>query len=425
MEKAYILGGARSYIGVENGLYRHVPAERLGAAVLKRVLEKYAIVKPDLVICGNAVGVGGNLARLMLLEAGVPEEVPAFTVDMQCGSGLESIATAAAKIQSGQAEIVVAGGFESSSTAPRRGYHKNHPDYRRYGGADGWYQVAKFAPGDHLATAMLEGAERTARSEGIDREMLNHWVLESHHRAVQAREQGVLSDLVLNIGAECMAGNGESVSRQIAGSGGDGARGVRDIFCGEGNGPEERWNRDEGIRDRISERLLNRLPCILKDGQVITAGNACLTHDGAAFVVLCSGRYLQTYHRKPQAEFVDVAELGADPGMSPKTAILAIEKLLARNDLREQDIDCFECNEAFAVIDELFARWFPTAVERYNIWGGALAYGHPYGASGGIITLHALRALEQRQGKLAVCSVAAAGGVGTAVLLRRLPQGEW
>lgn len=382
MGKAYILGGARSYIGVENGMYRHLPAEKLGASVLQNVVGMVSPAEIDLVIAGNAVGVGGNLARLMVLEAGLPQSVPAFTVDLQCGSGLESIAIAAAKIKSGQGDLIVAGGFESCSTAPRRSYHKNHPDYERYGGEQGWYQVAKFMPGEHVTNAMLEGAERTALSENITRQDLDFWVLQSHMLARKARDEGILDKVLLTV--------------------------------------QEKCGRDEGIRDRISQKLLDRLPCILKNGQVLTAANTCLTHDGAAFVILCSERVVQKYSLAPKAEVVDVAEVGTNPAMSPKSAITAVEKLLYKNTLSEKDIGVFECNEAFAVIDVLFARKYPTAIERLNIFGGALAYGHPYGASGGIITLHALCALERTGTDTAVCSVAAAGGVGTAVLLRRV-----
>lgn len=381
MEQAYILGGARSYIGIENSMYRNLPAEILGARVLKQVLGKYPEKDVDLVIAGNAVGAGGNLARLMMLEAGISETIPAFTVDLQCGSGLESIAVGAAKIMSGQADLVVAGGFESSSTAPRRGYHKNHPDFLRYGGENAWYRSAKFSPGEHIQTAMLEGAERTAVSEGVARADLDEWVLRSHKLAKQTREQGILEDILVEVQEGC--------------------------------------NRDEGIRDRMNQRLLDRLPCVLKNGSIITAANACLTNDGAAFVVLCSEKYLKEHPVKPEAELADVAEIGVSPLESPKSAVVAIEKLLKRNHLDSNSVDIFECNEAFAVIDVLFARQYPDAVERYNLFGGALAYGHPYGASGGIITLHALKALEQTGGRTAVCSIAAAGGIGTAILLRR------
>lgn len=377
---AYILDGLRSYIGIENSMYRHVSAEELGAKVLDALSDKTGIKKADCIIAGNGVGAGGNISRVMSLSSVFGVGTPAFTIDLQCGSALESIAVAAAKIDSGQADIIIAGGFESSSTAPKRAYNENHPDYEKYG--DDWYKVAKFVPDEHRQQAMLEGAERTAVSEKITREQLNRWVLRSHGLAKKARERGALSDITVEILEGC--------------------------------------NRDEGIRDRMSEKLLNRLPAVLKEGKIITAGNACLTNDGAAFLVLCSERYLRENKLKPIGKFVDIAEVGANPGQSPKSCIAAIEKLLKKNDMLPSEIDIYECNEAFAVIDELFARKYPDEIEKYNIFGGALAYGHPYGASGGIITLHALKALEEKSGKYAVCAVAAAGGVGSAILIENV-----
>lgn len=382
MNKVYILGGLRSYIGVENGMYRHMPAEILGAKTLKKAVMPYRVTDIDGMIAGNGVGAGGNITRLMMLEAGLPEEIPGMTVDLQCGSGLESIGVAAAKIACGMGDLYVAGGFESSSTAPRRGYHPNHPDYEKYGGEAGWYRVAKFAPGEHLQTAMLAGAERVCAREWITREEMNEWVLRSHRLAKVARETGVLSEFVCPVAEGC--------------------------------------DRDEGIRERMSEKLLNRLPCVLPEGKVITAGNACLTNDGAAFMVLCSEAYAKKHGLKPRAEVIDMTQMGGDPAESPVTAVKVIDKLLRRNRLTAGEIDIFECNEAFAVIDVLFARAYPQQTERYNIFGGALAYGHPYGASGGIIALHALRALEHVNGGYGVLSVAAAGGVGTALLMKRV-----
>lgn len=390
MEKAYIVGGIRSYIGIENSMYRHIPAETLGAKVLKSILKRYDCLDVDMVVAGNAAGAGGNITRLMALEAGLPENIPAFTIDLQCGSGLESIAVAAAKIQSGYSDCIIAGGFESSSTAPRRGYNKNHPDFELYGGEASWYKTAKFAPDNHRQTAMLEGAEKTAITEGITRAILDKWVLRSHRLAKLAREKGILNDVIVTIADGC--------------------------------------TKDEGIRDRMNQRLLDRLPCVLNGGSVITAANACLTNDGAAFVVICSERYLRKHNITPVAEIIDAAEVGVDPNKSPYSAIAAVEKLLIKNKLDYRDISVYECNEAFAVIDELFARKYPDVLDRYNIFGGALAYGHPYGASGGIILLHAIKALENKnidgicltdRCKYAVCSIAAAGGIGTALLIKK------
>lgn len=374
---AYILGGLRSYVGVVNGMYRHVPAEKLGAAVLRKVMEKYQVTKPDYIIAGNGVGAGGNITRLMALEAGVDISVPAFTVDVQCGSGLESIAVAAAKINSGEADVIIAGGFESSSTQPRRGYNPNHPDYT----GDAWYSVAKFMPEIHRETVMLEGAELAAKREQITKAEMDCCVLRSHKLATAAHDEGLLKNVIVSV-------------------------------CG--------GEKDEGIRPRMSQRLLDRMPKVLPGGEFITAANSCLINDGAAFVVLCSQKYLQEYNLQAQAKVIGSTACGGDPLVSPRTAITVLEKLLAKYGLREQDIDDFELNEAFAVIDVLFARTFTQSTDKYNVFGGALAYGHPYGASGGIITLHLLEALRQKGGKYGCASVAAAGGVGTALLIERI-----
>lgn len=376
MDNVYILGGLRSYIGVVNGMYRHVPAEKLGAAVLRQLLEKYP-VEPDYVICGNGVGAGGNITRLMTLEAGLDNRVPAFTIDVQCGSGLESIAVAAAKIACGDADVVIAGGFESSSTQPRRGYNSNHPDYN----GDSWYSVAKFMPDIHRETVMLEGAEEAALKEHITKEEMDRWVLRSHKLAAQAAEQHLLKNIIAPVFGAM---------------------------------------KDEGIRPRMSQRLLDRMPKVLTGGQYITAANSCLINDGAAFVVLCSQEYLQKRGLVPQAKVLASTACGGDPLISPRTAVAALEKLLVKNNLTEADIDGFELNEAFAVIDVMFARSFSNSLDKYNVFGGALAYGHPYGASGAIITLHLLESLKQRNGRLGCASVAAAGGVGTALLLERV-----
>ena len=376
MDKVYILGGLRSHIGVVGGMYRHVPAEVLGAAVLRQVLDKYK-VQPDYIIGGNGVGAGGNITRLMALEAGVDESVPAFTIDVQCGSGLESIATAASKIAAGEADCIVAGGFESSSTQPRRGYNPNHPAYD----GDKWYSVAKFMPGIHRETVMLEGAELAASREQITKAEMDSWVLRSHRLAAKAAQEHLLDNVITAV-------------------------------CG--------GDHDEGIRPRMSQRLLDRMPKVLESGQLITAANACLINDGAAFVVLCSKEYLQKQGLKPVARVLGSAACGGDPLISPRTAITALERLLTRQGLSESDIDGFELNEAFAVIDVLFARSFPHSVDKYNVFGGALAYGHPYGASGAIILLHLLESLRQRGGHIGCASVAAAGGVGTVLAIEYL-----
>lgn len=377
MKNVYVLGGLRSYIGIKNGKYKHIPAEILGSQVLKKVIEQYNLKEIDCIISGNAVGGGGNISRLMMLEAGVDSITPAFTIDLQCGSALECIAVAAAKIESNMADLIVVGGFESSSTQPKRMHSTNHPDYEE----NQFYHVAKFIPNSHKETQMLEEAELVAKNENISKEELNYWTMLSHTRAKEARNNHKLTDITTSI---------------------------YDL------------DKDECIREHISEKLLDRLPPSLPHEELINAGNACSLNDGAAFIVLCSENYLTRHRVKAKAKILNTNSIGGPPMESPKTAILSIKKLLEKSNLTIHDIDCLECNEAFAVIDVLFDREYPNCRDKYNRYGGALAYGHPFGASGAIIFLHLLKALEETHGQKGICSIAAAGSIGTSILIERL-----
>lgn len=468
MDKVYLLGGRRSYIGVENGIYRNVSAEELGAFVIKKVMDSYDISPEDidLVAVGNAIGAGGNIGRLASLMAGVPEKTPVVTVDSQCGSGLAAIMQAAMQIELGMADVAIAGGFESSSSAPERRINKRHPDYMVDG--DNVFKVAKFKPGSYDELAMFKGAEKCAATFGMDRHELDMYAIRSHRRAAQARENGELDDI--------LAGSFYEYDRS--------RRVVEDDEPGKCANAEaeqhknrtltrkEHPEKDEGIRDRISEKLLTRLPALVPGGSYITAGNVCLTNDGAAFVLLCSERFLKKYKENKKYikdmneiihpfKIVDIVSVGASPDMSPVSIVPAIDKLLSRNNLKASDILAWEYNEAFAVIDKLMESYVNKDFSNANIFGGALAYGHPYGASGGIITLHLMKAMEKLMAEEAevsasnsvdneagyndvdnkdwnivvkdedvsetdvsetrygVCAVAAAGGIGTAMLISR------
>lgn len=379
-ENVYILGGLRSYMGVYNGMYRHIPAETLGASVLQQLITRYQIPAKtiDSIVCGNAVGGGGNVTRLMALTAGMDKEIPAFTIDMQCCSGLESIMTASAKIACGQEQLSIAGGFESVSTQPVRSHHPNHPAYT---GIQDTYMTAQFMPGCWDEQIMLKSAEAVAKKEHIRRQDLDGWVLRSHKLAYLAEQEGILHDMQVHV-------------------------------CGS--------TRDEGIRRHMNQKLLNRLPYILPQGEVLTAANTCLTYDGAAMLALCSETYCQAHHFQPIGKIKGFCAVGVNPLQSPEGAVLGIKKLLQKYQMNATDVDVFEVNEAFAIIDELFARAYPACIEAYNVLGGALAYGHPYGATGAMLVLHALAALQQRQGTIGCCSIAGAGGLGCALLIERI-----
>ena len=416
MEKVFLLGGLRSHIGLTGGMFKTVPAEELAAAVVQKVIEKYpCALQADGLVCGNAVGTGGNITRLAALKAGLPVHIPALTLDMQCASAAASIELAMTKIGSGMADVLIAGGFESTSMQPTRVYAKADPRYTEAG-----FTVAQFSPDTTSAKVMLEGAERTCQKHGFTREELDAFAVRSHQLAKKARDEKRLQDVVV------------SVSGSVG---------------------------DEGIRDRMSPKLAARMPKLFTSEEVaalckeqikgtesggeagiksdaesesgaglsnekstvtplLTAANACLMNDGAAFVILVSEKAVEKYDLQPEAELLAGFEWGVDPRYSPEGAIETGAGLLQRCGLQPEEIDVFEYNEAFAVISALFARKHPELAERYCPWGGALAYGHPYGASGAILLLHLWQELKQKNGRLGLLSIAGAGGLGTALLVK-------
>lgn len=377
MNEVYILGGLRSYIGVENGIYKNILPEDLGAEVLKSLIEKYNIKNIDEIICGNSIGTGGNITRLMALKAGISEEVPAFTVDMQCASSSKAIEIGYNKIKAKEANIIIVGGFESSSMKPLRMY--NDKDYRSSVN-NGKYNVAQFSPEEFGDDTTFKFGERVVEEENITEEELNYWSIRSHKKAFESKD--ILKSITLSI-------NGST--------------------------------KDEGIRKNISERLLNRLPKIIKSGKT-NVGNISLTNDGAAFLVLCSEEYLKENNLKSEYKIKGTKTIGINPLVSPKGALKACSLLLEKENLSYEDISAFEFNEAFAAIDVMFQRKNPLLIDRYNIFGGALAYGHPYGASGAIIMLHLLKALEKTKGRYGVTSIAASGGISMAILIERIKK---
>ena len=386
MGKVFLLGGLRSHIGLTGGMFKNIPAEELAAAVFRKVIEKYpCALQADGLICGNAVGTGGNITRLAALKAGLPVNYPALTVDMQCASAAASIELAMAKIGSGMADILLAGGFESTSMQPTRVYAKADARYTEEG-----FTVAQFSPDTASAKVMLEAAERTCQKYGFTREELDAFAIRSHRLAKMAREEGRLKKIVVS------------------------------VFGSKA---------DEGIRDRMSPKLTARMPKLFTEEEVkvlcgdkciplLTAANACMRNDGAAFVILVSQRAVERYNLQPEAELLAGFEWGVDPRYSPEGAVETGLRLMQRCGLQPEEIDVFEYNEAFAVISALFAKKYPRLLDRYCSWGGALAYGHPYGASGAILLLHLWQELKQMGGNLGLLSIAGAGGLGTALLVK-------
>ena len=372
----YILGGLRTAIVTANTKFKSLRPEIFGAEVLKSLRQKFFLEHVDEIICGNAVGTGGNLARLMTLAAGFDDSTAALTVDRQCASGAAAISIGYAKISCGLADVVIAGGAESSSLQPLRVYHPNDERFNLTAvEVQGGYRTAQFSPDEFDALAMLKGAQRVADAENISKAELDAWALTSHRRAANAVD--ILRGYIVEVAGVC---------------------------------------EDTGIKKNISRRLLERAPLPLGAGTKISAGNACRINDGAAFVVLASEKLVRENSLSPVAKILDVATGGVNPLESPRGAQVVADKLLARNGLTYEKLSAIEFNEAFAVIDVLFERAHPKLVDKFNPLGGALAYGHPYGA---ILLIHLLASLKT-SGGLGLLSIAGAGGTGESILIKNL-----
>lgn len=365
----YIHGGLRSPIGVLNGQYKNTRPEILGAQLIDELIKLYKIGSVDGVFCGNAVGTGGNIGRLMSLMSDLTVSTPAVTVDMQCASALMSIEMAYTHIASGVMDSAIAGGIESSSLQPDRIYAAG--DDR-----EGLYKVAQFSPQDCSPLAMLEGAERTIQKHNVLKEDLYPYIIGSHQRAIEALDNQYLQSYIMPFtidGKDCI---------------------------------------DECIRPKINEKLLSRMKPLLGKDSITNASNACLTQDGAAFVYISNEKGPFRIH--------SVMPCAGNPQFSPEGALESTKAILKRTGLSMDDIDVVEWNEAFAIIDVLFNKAYPNHMGKYNMLGGALAYGHPYGCSGAILALHCMAALESCNGRYGLCAIAGAGGTGTALIMERM-----
>ncbi|MCC5467295.1 thiolase family protein [Pelosinus baikalensis] len=383
MNPVYMIGGLRTPIGKTDGFLKDLLPEQLASIILNEVIHKYSLSPNDIdqVILGNAVGPGGNIARVSVLAAGWPYSIPAITVDTQCGSGLSAINLAVSQIQSGQTELLLAGGVESTSLAPRRQFNPADP---RFQGEQVYYERAPFSTPAVGDPEVGDAAEYLAEYLSISREDMDALALESHRRASMTKEQDVFKDIITPI---------QTAGKVI--------------------------HSDECIRSRMSLKLLERMQPVFKAEGKITAGNTCLKHDGAALILLASSNAVNKYNLKPQAMITGTASCGCDPNLFPLGPVDSIQKLLRQNKLQVKDIDALEINEAFAVKILACCRQLNFSLDKTNMLGGALAYGHPYGASGAIILLHLLKALQQVDGQRGIAAIGAVGGMGIATLIER------
>lgn len=396
MSKKIVLAGAcRTAIGKMGGALSSVPAVDLGAIVIKEALNR-AGVKPeqvDHVYMGNVIqaGLGQNPARQASLKAGLPIETPAVTVNVVCGSGLNCVNMAAQMIEAGDADIVVAGGMESMSRAPyalpnaRFGYRMNAPKG----------SLIDCMINDALWDAfndyhMMITAENVAEQWHLTREELDEFSAVSQQKAVVAQEAGKFKD--------------EIVPVEIKGR--KGAVTVVDT--------------DEGPRPGTTAESLGKLKCCSgKEGGVVTAGNASGINDGAAAIVVMSEEKAKELGVKPMATWVAGCLAGVDPSIMGVGPVAATKKVMAKTGLKIEDFDLYEANEAFAAQSVAVGKDLNFDLSKLNVNGGAIALGHPVGASGARILVTLLHAMQQNNAHRGLATLCIGGGMGCATVVER------
>ncbi len=391
MQNPVILGAVRTPIGKFRGTLASVPATRLGALVVSEVLERTG-VKPDNVdevLMGNVVGasLGQNPARQALIHAGVPDTVPATTINKVCGSGLKAAMLASQAIKCGDADLIVAGGMESMSRAPylltgaREGFRMGHQQVIDSMIHDGlWDSYNDY----HMGNTGEVVAERYE----VSREQQDEWALMSHMRAVAAIDSGKFAKEIVAV----------EVPRR-----------KKDPIL---------FDTDESPRRETSIEALAKLRPAFKKNGTVTAGNAPGVNDGASAVIVSSADRAKQLGVKPRAEIVAYAASGLAPElvmMAPEKAIRAIWEKTGWTD---DDVGLYEINEAFAVQQVALGKVLGIDPAKHNAWGGAVALGHPIGASGARVLTTLLHALEDSGKEKGIAALCLGGGNAVAMAIR-------
>ena len=393
MKNVYLAGAVRTPIGKFGGTLASWSAADLGAAVAKESLRR-ANVAPDQISdsiwgCARQAGGGPNVARQITWRAGVPENIPAATINQACGSGIKAIVMAAQEILLDRSDAVLAGGTESMSRVP---YFAEGARWgARMGNAqlvDGMYRDGFSDPLSGLL--MGQTAEKLARQYEISRREQDEFALRSQQKAETAIRSGRFSDEIMSL---------EISSRK---------------------GETESFDRDEHCRAGTTIESLTKLPPVFyKDGSV-TAGNSSGITDGAAALLVLSEAGLKRFGATPQARIVDYEICGVAPEIMGIGPVPAVRRLLERQRLKISDIDLIELNEAFAAQVIACDRELHFDADRLNVNGGAIALGHPIGCTGVRITTTLLYEMQKRQARLGLATLCVSGGMGLALLLERV-----
>ncbi|MBQ5484541.1 MAG: acetyl-CoA C-acetyltransferase [Lachnospiraceae bacterium] len=391
--KVVLAGACRTAIGKMGGQLSTFPAVDLGAVVIKEALNR-AGVKPEMVDevkmgCVIQAGLGQNVARQAAIKAGLPNEVPAITLNVVCGSGLKCVNEAANMIAAGEADIVVAGGMESMSRAPfaldkaRFGYRMNNG------------KLIDTMVNDALWDAfnqyhMMVTAENVAEQWGLTREELDEFAANSQQKCEKAMAEGKFKDEIVPVVLH------------------DRKKG--DIII----------DTDEGPRAGTTAESLSKLKCCSGvEGGVVTAGNASGINDGAAAVVVMSEEKAKELGVTPMATFVGGAMGGVDPSVMGVGPVAAVNNVMKRTGLTVDDMDLIEANEAFAAQSVAVARDLKFDMSKVNVNGGAIALGHPVGASGCRILVTLLHEMQKSDAKKGLATLCIGGGMGCATVVAR------
>jgi acetyl-CoA C-acetyltransferase len=390
MEDVIIVGGVRTAIGRFQGGFAGTPASDLAAAVIKAAVERSgvepALVDQVVLGCVGQVMEDAYIARHAAVKAGLPIEVPAYTVNRICGSGLEAINTASRWIECGDAEVVVAGGAENMTRLPH--YLRNaRSGYRLGDGAleDGILHVLT-DPFNRYHMGIT--AENLATEFEVTRQLQDEYALRSQQRAAAAIAAGRFNDEIVPI--EVKQGRDTVVI-----------------------------DRDEHPRETSAEALAKLQPAF-KEGGSVTAGNASGINDGAAALVLMSADAARRLGARPRMRIVARAEAGVRPEIMGSGPILAVGKALAKAGLTVDNIDVVELNEAFGSVAAACSVSLGLDLEKVNPNGGAIAFGHPVGATGAILAVKLMHELERRQARYGLVSLCIGGGQGIATVFERV-----
>lgn len=393
MREVVIASAVRTAIGKFGGSLLPLSAPELGAIVIKEALKRANVPgeKVDEVIFGNVLqaGLGQNPARQASIKAGLPIEVPAFTVNKVCGSGLKCVELAAQSILAGDNDIVVAGGMESMSNAPFVTSGK-----ARWGLRMGDSKLVDVMIKDGLWDAfnnyhMGITSENVAEKFGVTREDQDEVSARSQQRAIAAIKSGAFKDEIVPVTIKTK--KGETV-----------------------------FDTDEFPREGTTTEILAKLRPAFKQGGTVTAGNASGLNDGAAALVIMSAEKAQELGIKPMAKILSYASAGVDPAIMGIGPIPASRKALSKAGLEVKGLDLIEANEAFAAQFVEVGRELNFDPDKVNVNGGAIALGHPIGASGARILVTLLYALKNRDKKLGLATLCIGGGMGTSAVVEML-----